>query len=139
MKISEKTWTILFLRISISTSFLSATADRFGWWPKKVSAWGNWETFVTYTESLTINTPNYMPEYFAIMATSLEIIFGILLLTNFKTSLIAKLSSYLLLLFALAMTISKGIKPPIDYAVFCIAAAAHALSILTKPRQSDNL
>ena len=32
----------IFLRIAIATGFLSAVADRFGFWNKEVSAWGNW-------------------------------------------------------------------------------------------------
>lgn len=36
----------LFLRITIGVGFFSAVADRFGFWSKDVSAWGNWDSFV---------------------------------------------------------------------------------------------
>jgi thiosulfate dehydrogenase (quinone) large subunit len=36
----------LFLRISIAAGFLSAVADRFGFWSKEVSAWAIGTTFL---------------------------------------------------------------------------------------------
>jgi hypothetical protein len=35
----------LSLRFAVGFGFLSAVADRFGMWPKEISAWGNWEDF----------------------------------------------------------------------------------------------
>ena len=64
------------------------------------------------------------------MATAAEIIFALLLLIGFKTELFAKLSGFLLLLFALAMTFSTGIKGALDFSVFCASAAAFALSLM---------
>lgn len=40
----------LFLRFAISIGFLSAVADRFGLWSKEVSVWGNWNSFLEYTQ-----------------------------------------------------------------------------------------
>jgi hypothetical protein len=40
----------LFLRLALSFSFLSAVADRFGWWLAQITVWGNWENFVAYTQ-----------------------------------------------------------------------------------------
>ena len=40
----------IFLRLGIGVGFLSAVADRFGLWPAEVSAWGNWENFLAYTQ-----------------------------------------------------------------------------------------
>jgi uncharacterized membrane protein YphA (DoxX/SURF4 family) len=122
------------LRISLSAGFLSANADRFGMWPKEVSAWGNWQSFVNYTKSLNPFAPDSLIPFLAYTATGLEIALGILLLTNFKTNLIAKASSILLLLFALSMTLSNGIKGPLDYSVFTAAAAAFALSIIVSKK-----
>jgi thiosulfate dehydrogenase (quinone) large subunit len=129
LKIAE--W---FLRISLSIGFLSACADRFGLWPKEKSAWGNWANFVAYTKTLLPFFSNYIVYIFALVATVLEVLFAILLLTNFKTSLIAKASGVLLLLFALSMVVSVSIKAPLDYSVFTAAAAAFALSFLTKEK-----
>jgi thiosulfate dehydrogenase (quinone) large subunit len=123
-----------FLRISLSAGFLSANADRFGMWPKKVSAWGNWQSFVNYTKSLNPFVPDSLVPFLAYTATGLEITLGILLLTNFKTNWVAKASGALLLLFALAMTLSNSIKGPLDYSVFTAAAAAFALSIIVSEK-----
>jgi uncharacterized membrane protein YphA (DoxX/SURF4 family) len=120
----------LFLRISLSAGFLSANADRFGMWPKKVSAWGNWQSFVDYTKSIIPFVPESTVSFFAVTASVLEIAFGFLLLTNFKTHLIAKASGALLLLFALSMTFSNIIKGPLDYSVFTASAAAFSLSFI---------
>lgn len=122
----------LFLRLAISAGFLSAVADRFGFWSKENSAWGNWENFLAYTKVLNPLVPENLLEPVAIIATALEIIFAVFLLAGFKTELFAKLSGYLLLLFGLSMTCTIGIKAPLDYSVFTGAAACFALSLLTE-------
>lgn len=138
MKQSEIKIAEWFLRITLSAGFLSASADRFGMWPKAVSAWGNWQNFVAYTRTLNAYVPESLIPFLAYTATILEISFGILLLTNFKTSLVAKASSVLLLVFALSMTFSTSIKAPLDYSVFTGAAAAFALSVLVQLKQNKN-
>jgi uncharacterized membrane protein YphA (DoxX/SURF4 family) len=120
----------LFLRLTISAGFLSAVADRFGWWSKEVSAWGNWENFVAYTQTINPRIPSAMIPTLAIIATVAEIIFALLLIIGFKTELFAKLSGYLLLLFGLSMALSIGLKAPLDYSVFSACAGAFALSLM---------
>lgn len=120
----------LFLRLAISAGFLSASADRFGWWPQNVSAWGDWNSFLEYTEILNPWFPVSVIPTVAIIATAAEVIFGLLLLIGYKTELIAKLSGLLLLLFALSMTFSSGIKGAFDYSVFSASAAAFGLSFM---------
>jgi len=120
----------LFLRISIAIGFLSAVADRFGMYAKKISAWGNWQAFVDYTEQMNPWLPEAIIPAIAILATVLEIVFAIGLIIGFKTELMAKLSGILLLVFGLSMTLAFGIKPALDYSVFGVAAAAFALSTL---------
>ena len=120
----------VFLRIAISVGFLSAVADRFGMWPNEVSAWGNWNNFLEYTELINPWFPNSMITALGIMATSAEIVFAICLLIGFKTELFAKLSGFLLLIFGLSMTFSIGIKGALDYSVFIASAGAFALSTM---------
>ncbi|MDT7829471.1 DoxX family protein [Pricia sp. S334] len=120
----------LFLRLALSIGFLSAVADRFGLWGAKVSAWGNWDSFVEYTALLTTWGPDFMIPILAGVATVAEVIFATLLLVGFKTELIAKLSGFLLLIFALSMTFSTGAKSAFDYSVFSASAAAFALSLM---------
>jgi thiosulfate dehydrogenase (quinone) large subunit len=138
MKITQNLVIECFLRLALSAGLLSAVADRFGLWSKEVSAWGNWENFVAYTQKINpLITSNIIP-LFAYIATALEIIFGILLLTNFKTIWFARGCGCLLLLFGLAMTFSSGIKGPLDYSVFCASAGAFALSVLVM-KQTQNI
>ncbi|WP_234109389.1 MULTISPECIES: DoxX family protein [Chryseobacterium] len=119
-----------FLRISLSIGFLSAVADRFGIWPKRLSKWGNWDAFLTYTHSLLPFLTSKQSWYAALTATSLEIFLGVILLVNFRTVLMAKISGFLLLAFGVCMAVFLNIKAPLDYSVFSAAAAAFALSLI---------
>jgi thiosulfate dehydrogenase [quinone] large subunit len=123
-------YTKVFLRVALAVGFLSACADRFGMWSPEVSAWGNWNSFVEYTQLLNPLVPNQLISAVAAAATFFEILFGFALLLGFKTKLFAKLSGVLLLLFGLSMTFTTGIKGPLDYSVFVASAAAFALSTM---------
>ena len=68
--------------------------------------------------------------YAGLLATVLEIVFAICLLIGYRTEYFAKLSGYLLLIFALSMAFSTGIKGAFDYSVFSSSAAAFALSTM---------
>ena len=120
----------LYLRLAISIGFLSAVADRFGLWPKEISAWGNWESFLEYTQLLNPLIPASAIPALGIIATAAEILFGICLIIGFKTETIAKASGLLILLFGLAMSFSTGVKGALDYSVFAASAAAFALSAI---------
>lgn len=122
----------LGLRLALALGFLSAVADRIGWWPPEVSAWGSWESFLAYTEVLNPLVPNSLIPTLGLIVTIIEVILGLGLLLGFKTRLVAYLSGALLLLFALAMAITTGIKGPLDYSVLSAAAAAFALSTFTE-------
>lgn len=128
----SKSFIKLFLRLAISLSFLSAVADRFGYWPPEVSVWGNWQNFVDYTQIINPWFPAPFISTLAIIATVAEVVFALCLLVGFKTQLFAKLSGLLLLLFAFSMTLSVGIKAPFDYSVWTATAAAFALSLFSE-------
>ena len=130
----------LFLRLALSFGFLSAVADRFGIWSKEVSVWGNWQNFSDYTKLINPWLPDSIIPAIGALATAAEIIFAIFLIIGFKTELFAKLSGFLLLLFALSMTFSTGIKGVFDYSVFSASAGAFALSLMKeKYLEVDNL
>ncbi|WP_339895070.1 DoxX family protein [uncultured Algibacter sp.] len=130
----------LFLRFAISLGFLSAVADRFGIWSKDVSVWGNWDNFLSYTQMINPWIPNSLIPTIGILATVAEIAVAIFLIIGFKTELFAKLSGFLLLVFALSMTFSTGIKGAFDYSVFSASAGAFALSLMKeKYLELDNL
>lgn len=133
----------LFLRIALAVSFLSAVADRFGFWGKPGSpfvAWGNWENFLSYSNSVNGFVPELLSQPLAITATFFEIALSVLLIAGYKTKIAALASGILLAGFGLAMTISFGLKAPLDYSVFTASAAAFLLAGIERYAYSaDNL
>ena len=80
----------LFVRMAVATAFLSAVADRFGFWggPGSVNAsWGNWENFPKYRNKLNFFVPEQLGELLAITATILEVVFALFLLIGYKHEL----------------------------------------------------
>ncbi|MCP2025519.1 putative membrane protein YphA (DoxX/SURF4 family) [Flavobacterium sp. HSC-32F16] len=125
----------LILRIVLAITMLSAVADRFGIWGAPGSngvAWGNWENFVVYTQTLNPFAAKSTAEILGAIATFFEVLLSLLLLFGFKTRIAALGTAFLMLLFALAMAISVSIKAPFDYSVLTSAAAALLLSTIGK-------
>ena len=120
----------LFLRVAISFGFISAVADRFGYWPKEISAWYSWDAFLEYTALINPFAPESLIPALGIIATITEVIFACCLIIGFKTELFAKLSGFLILSFALAMASSTGIKGVFDYSVLATSAGGFALSTM---------
>lgn len=134
MNSKTKTFSQLFLRIAIAASFLSAVADRLGFWGPPGTPgvnWGSWENFMTYSDSVNSFASPGLSWFLGVVATSLEVILGVLLLIGFKTRWIALASGTLLTAFALAMTFSFGVKPSLDYSVWSGAAGCFLLSTFT--------
>jgi|SRR6218665_121962 len=120
----------LLLRLALSASYLSAVANRFGFWGAPETpgvAWGNWKNFVDYTASVVVFLPEQWDGFLAIVATVLEVILPVLLIVGYQLKYVSIASGLLLLGFALAMTFSFGIKTPLDYSVFTGAAASFLL------------
>ena len=117
----------VYLRLALGMSFLSAVADRFGFWGaygEPHVAWGNFARFVDYTARLNWFVPAAMTPALAIVATAAETLFGILLVLGWKTGITALLSGVLLTTFALTMTMASGVKAPLDASVFSAAGGA---------------
>lgn len=115
----------LLLRVALASGFLSAVASRLDFWGKHSSGWQN---FLSYTEQVNSFVPKNLISTIAVTSTFLELSFGLLLLIGYKTSYVAYGSAILTLLFAIAMTISFGIKEPLDYSVFAFSASAFLLA-----------
>jgi uncharacterized membrane protein YphA (DoxX/SURF4 family) len=121
----------VFLRLALGVSFLSAVADRFGLWGvygEPNVAWGNYARYVAYTAKLNWFLPAATIPTLAIIATAAETLFGLLLVLGWKTRITALLSGLLLTTFALTMTISLGVKAPLDFSVFSAAGGALLLA-----------
>lgn len=117
----------VFLRLALGISFLSAVADRFGLWGvygEPNVAWGNYARFVDYTAKLNWFLPAAIIPALAIVATSAETLFGVLLVLGWNTRITALLSGALLMTFALTMAIALGVKAPLDFSVFSAAGGA---------------
>jgi uncharacterized membrane protein YphA (DoxX/SURF4 family) len=120
----------LFLRLALASGFLSAVAARRNLWGKRASATEAWNSFLNYTAEVNSFLPkSYIPSI-AILATILETALAILLVLGLKTTYAAFGAGILLLLFALAMTFSYGIKEPLDYSVFAASAGAFLLATM---------
>lgn len=101
-------------------------------WSEQVSVWGNWGSFLSYTQLINPWFPEPLIPAIGIIVTVAEIVFAVCLIVGFKTELFAKLSGYLLLVFALSMTFSTGIKGALDFSVFSASAGAFALSLMNE-------
>lgn len=120
----------LFLRLAVSFGFLSAVLDRLGYLDTSISVWGNWSSFIEYTQLINPWFPESIIPAVGFIATLLEIVLPIMLIVGYKTEFAAKVSGILLLFFGIAMVFSLGIKSALDYSVFSAAGAAFAISII---------
>lgn len=123
----QQKFTQLFVRIAVATAFLSAVADRIGLWGK-YSLWGNWGSFLEYSNKLNFFAPEFLKEPLAIIATILEVVFAGLLIIGYKTKITANLSGILLLIFAFTMTFALGLISTFAYSVWVSAGACFLLA-----------
>lgn len=121
----------VILRYGLGFGFLSAVADRLGLWGpfgQPNIDWGDFSRFLEYTQTLNWWVPAGMIPLLGVIATVAETAFGVLLILGWQTRLTALLSALLLLTFAVAMTLSLGVKAPLNYAVFTGVGGALLLS-----------
>src|SRR5262252_1686666 len=126
------TFSSVFLRLALGISFLSAVADRFGLWGiygQPNVSWGNYSRFVDYTAMLNWFLPAAMIPALAMIATVAETLFGLLLVLGWNTRIVALLSGALLTTFALTMTVTLGVKAPLNFSVFSAAGGALLLGV----------
>ena len=132
MKLQQEIATLI-LRLVLGVGFLSAVASRLNFWGKQSSGWQN---FITYTAQVNSFLPKSIIPSIAVMSTIVEFILGILLIVGFKTNCASMAAAILTLIFALAMTLSFGLKEPLDYSVFVFCAAAFLLTTFSNYRWS---
>ncbi|TDZ77825.1 MauE/DoxX family redox-associated membrane protein [Mycobacteroides salmoniphilum] len=119
------------LRVSLASAFLSAVADRFGWWePFGQGAWGNMASFANYVNQLIPFASGWLLTLIVWASTAAEVILGALLLIGWKPRLVGAASCLLLITFGTAMAVSLGVEAPLSYSVFSAASAAAAYAIL---------
>jgi len=123
----------LLLRCALATAFLSAVADRFGWWGPPGTGnvgWGEFDAFLKYTAQLNWFLPQQLIPLLGWTATVLEVLFAVALLSGIATRWTALGSGVLLLLFATTMTVAYGAEAPLSYSVWTAAASAFLLASL---------
>jgi len=122
----------LILRLALGLTLLSAVADRFGVWGPPggtTVAWGDWTHFVAYTAKVNSFLPSSLAPVLAIIATAAEALLGIALILGLFRRPVAFASALLFALFACAMTLSFGVKAPLNFSVFVDFAAALVLGV----------
>jgi len=119
------------LRLSLAAAFLSAVADRFGWWePFGQGSWGSMGAFADYTHQLVPFASGWLLTVIVWAATAAEATLGVLLLTGWRPKLVGAATCLVLIIFGTAMAVSLGIESPLSYSVFSAASAAAAYAIL---------
>ena len=129
----------IVLRLALGIGFILPVLDRLGYLGapgSKTAAWGSWEVFVGYTHTLLPFLPNSGVSAMALIATVLEIIFGICLITGYRIRLAAGGAALLTFIFGLCMALFIGIAAPFKYPVFVFTGAAWVLSTLPVYRWS---
>jgi uncharacterized membrane protein YphA (DoxX/SURF4 family) len=119
------------LRLSLAAAFLSAVADRFGWWePFGQGSWGSMDAFTDYAHQLVPFASGWLLTVIVWAATATEATLGLLLLTGWRPKLVGAATCLVLIVFGTAMAISLGAESPLGYSVFSAASAAAAYAVL---------
>jgi uncharacterized membrane protein YphA (DoxX/SURF4 family) len=119
------------LRLSLAAAFLSAVADRFGWWkPFGQGSWGNMDAFAGYAHQLVPFASGRFLTVIVWAATVTEATLGVLLLTGWRPKRFGAATCLVLMVFGTAMAISLGMESPLSYSVFSAASAASAYAVL---------
>jgi hypothetical protein len=119
------------LRVSLAAAFLSAVADRFGWWaPFGQGSWGSVDAFADYAHELVPFASGWLLTSIVWTSTAAETTLGVLLLTGWRPKLVGAASCLVLIVFGTAMAVSLGVESPLSYSVFSAASAAAAYAVL---------
>ena len=130
-----------FLRIALAAAYLSAVADRFGFWGPPGTpgvAWGAWQPFLEYASLLNGYAPASVQPALAWTATIAEGILAVGLLVGWRLGWFAAASGVLLSIFGVTMIAALGVKPPLDYSVFTGAAASFLLATHRRSECGDD-
>jgi putative oxidoreductase len=131
-------WALVYARVALGAAFLSGIASRFGLYGSEVG-YGNFANFVRYTAEVNSFMPAFSIPFLAWAATVAELVLGVALVLGLWRRAAALASAVLLLLFAVAMGISFGIKSPLDYSVFSASAGALLLALYPLRRSAVSL
>jgi uncharacterized membrane protein YphA (DoxX/SURF4 family) len=129
------------LRLSLAAAFLSAVADRFGWWGRfGQGSWGNMDNFADYAHQLAPFASGWLLTVIVWAATATETTLGVLLLTGRWPKFVGWATCLVLTVFGTAMACTLGVESPLSYSVFSAASAAAAYAVLgaTSPSRTPD-
>jgi putative oxidoreductase len=125
-------WVGTIVRVTLGVGFALTVLDRFGvfgpYGTKGVS-WGDWSHFVAYTQQVNAFVPASWAPALASIANFAEIVLAIALILGIVTRLAAFGTFALLLLYAIAMTVSLGFQSQLAYGVIVICSSALYLAL----------
>jgi putative oxidoreductase len=129
-----------YLRIALSTSFLTSLGDRFGLlgqYGKSAVSWGSWPRFLGFSEKLTFWLPLGLRPTAAWASTVLEGALAVLLLLPFKTAWAALAAGTLLTIYALSLAVAYGFIVSSGYSVWTAAGGAFLLAVVIRTRETE--
>ena len=121
----------LILRFALGIGFILPVMDRLGWMGAPGStgvAWGNWQHFVDYTQTLIPFLSRPLSNVMGTLATIAESTFGVFLILGLRIKQIALGAAILTLFFGICMAVFIGIEAPFGYPVFVFTGGALVLS-----------
>jgi len=122
-----------YLRLALGIDFIVPVLDRLGFIGspgQKFISWGDWSHFIGFTGMLVPFLSKPLINISGLIATVLEVIFGLGLIIGLKTRLMAYGSFVLTLVFGICMAIFLGYKAPLNFQVFACSAGSLLLSTL---------
>lgn len=114
-----------------SRCFSQRCPDRFGAWGPYVApnvAWGDMTHFMIYAAKLNPWFPRAVIAVVAWFVTGVETLLRAALLLGFETRRASQVSGWLLLAFAIGMTVGTGMKSALNASVFSASAGAFLLA-----------
>jgi putative oxidoreductase len=126
----------IFARLALAAAFLSAVADRLGFWGPYsdgvVISWGDMAHFYAAVAALSPWAPQAAIPGLSWLVTALEAALGLLLIVGWQLRWVALVSALLLLVFAVSMAAFLSPKLMLNYSVLSCAACAFLLHLRSK-------
>lgn len=137
-----KKYSILGARYALSAAYLSAIADRLGWWGEPGTPNVTWGSIDNYNKFVAILNPWASEPLVPVVgwtATSLEAIFAGCFITGYKVRPAAIGSAGLLASFAIAMAYNLGVQSQLNYSVPSAAACSLLIAATQHQDTYDDL
>ncbi|MEB0106266.1 MULTISPECIES: hypothetical protein [Pseudomonas] len=121
---------LILARVALASAFLSAVADRFGFWGAMGQpgvSWGSMQGFYLHVAKLVPWAPDMAVPALAWFVDILEAVLGILLLAGIQLRRTAWVSGVLLLVFAISMVLFQSLKLALNFSVLTCSACSFLL------------